>query len=97
MPTTPGRPDFAHLIRDIAGGDRHALQVLHDAMAPSLYTTLATVFDSATAADLLERIFIQIWKQADRFEPTEQDATEWLRLIVRSALRDAVIARGLPN
>jgi RNA polymerase sigma-70 factor (ECF subfamily) len=79
------------LIARIADGDRRALGVLYARHHVRMYRFLVRLTDNAaTAEDLVSDIFLDIWKQADRFEGRSQ-VTTWMLGIARhkaiSALR----------
>jgi RNA polymerase sigma-70 factor (ECF subfamily) len=79
------------LIVRIAGGDRLAMQVLYARHHVRVYRfVLRVVRNEATAEDLISEVFLDVWKQAGRFEGRAAVST-WLLSIARfkalSALR----------
>src|SRR6266516_7711442 len=79
------------LIGRIASGDRLAMQVLFARHHVRVYRfVLRVVRDQTKAEDLISEIFIDVWRQADRFEGRSAVST-WLLAIARfkalSALR----------
>jgi RNA polymerase sigma-70 factor (ECF subfamily) len=79
------------LIQRIAGGDRLAMQVLFARHHVRVYRfVLRLVRSEATAEDLISEVFLDVWRQAGRFEGRSQVST-WLLAIARfkalSALR----------
>src|SRR5829696_2471299 len=79
------------LIGRIAGGDRLAMQVLFARHHVRVYRfVLRLVGNPATAEDLISEVFLDVWRQAGRFEGRAQ-VTTWLLSIARfkalSALR----------
>jgi RNA polymerase sigma-70 factor, ECF subfamily len=75
----------------IASGDRSAMQVLYGRHNVRLFRFLMRLVDNrATAEDLVSEVFIEVWREAARFEGRSQVAT-WLLAIARhkalSALR----------
>lgn len=79
------------LIARIAGGDRLAMQVLYARHHVRVYRfTLRLVRNESTAEDLISEVFLDVWKQAARFEGRSA-VTTWLLAIARfkalSALR----------
>jgi RNA polymerase sigma-70 factor (ECF subfamily) len=79
------------LIERIAGGDRLAMQVLFARHHVRVYRfVLRLVRNEATAEDLISEVFLDVWRQAGRFEGRSAVST-WLLAIARfkalSALR----------
>jgi RNA polymerase sigma-70 factor (ECF subfamily) len=79
------------LVGRIATGDRLAMQVLFARHHVRVYRfVLRLVRDDAVAEDLISEVFLDVWRQAGRFEGRSQVST-WLLAIARfkalSALR----------
>ena len=79
------------LIARIAGGDRLAIQVLFARHHVRVYRfVLRLVRNEATAEDLISEVFLDIWRQAGKFEGRSAVST-WMLSIARfkalSALR----------
>jgi RNA polymerase sigma-70 factor (ECF subfamily) len=72
------------LIASIATGDKNALQALYRRHHVKVYRfTLRFVRDEAAAEDVVSEVFIDVWRQADRFERRSQVST-WLLAIARN-------------
>jgi RNA polymerase sigma-70 factor (ECF subfamily) len=88
--TTQATSDDVLIVR-IAGGDRLAMQVLYARHHVRVFRfVLRLVRNEATAEDLISEVFLDVWKQAGRFEGRSAVST-WLLSIARfkalSALR----------
>ena len=71
------------LIRRIAGGDQLAMQILFARHRVALYRwLLRLVRDEALAEDLLSDVFLDVWRQAAKFEARSSVST-WLLAIAR--------------
>ena len=71
------------LIGRIANGDRLAMQVLFARHHVRVYRfVLRLVREEATAEDLISEVFLDVWRQAGRFEGRSQVST-WLLAIAR--------------
>ena len=71
------------LIVRIAGGDRLAMQTLFARHRTAVYRWLVRlVGNEATAEDLLSDVFLDVWRQADRFQARSSVST-WLLAIAR--------------
>jgi RNA polymerase sigma-70 factor, ECF subfamily len=79
------------LIKRIAAGDKLAMQVLFARHQVRVYRfILRLVRDQSVAEELIGEVFLDVWRQADRFEG-RSTASTWLLAIARykalSALR----------
>jgi RNA polymerase sigma-70 factor (ECF subfamily) len=79
------------LVERIAAGDRLAMELLYARHHLRIYRfVLRLVNDAPTAEDLTSDVFLDVWKQAGRFEGRSQVST-WMLSIARhkamSALR----------
>ena len=79
------------LISRIAGGDPLAMQVLYARHHVRVYRfVLRVVRNEATAEDLISEVFLDVWRQAGKFEGRSAAST-WMLSIARfkalSALR----------
>jgi RNA polymerase sigma-70 factor, ECF subfamily len=71
------------LVKRIARGDKLAMQALFARHRTSMYRWLFRfVSDMTLAEDLLSEVFLDVWRQADRFEGRSSVST-WLMSIAR--------------
>jgi RNA polymerase sigma-70 factor, ECF subfamily len=71
------------LIARIAGGDRLAMQVLFARHHVRMYRfVLRLVRNEATAEDLISEVFLDVWRQAGKFEGRSAAST-WMLSIAR--------------
>ncbi len=69
----------AQLIACIATRRQEALSVLYDRFSKLLYgLILAIVRDTDDAEDILQEVFIQVWKNASRYQPLLGAPKTWL-------------------
>src|SRR5690242_7910013 len=79
MQTTPDEV----LIGRIAGGDRLAMQVLFARHHVRVYRfVLRLVRNEATAEDLISEVFLDVWRQAQKFEGRSAVST-WILSMAR--------------
>lgn len=75
--------DDPHLIQRIASGDRLAMQVLFGRHRVRVFRfILRFVRDEAGAEDILAEVFLDVWRQAGKFEGRSSVST-WLLSIAR--------------
>jgi RNA polymerase sigma-70 factor, ECF subfamily len=71
------------LVARIAGGDRLAMQTLFARHRVAVYRWLVRIVrDEASAEDLLSEVFLDVWRQAAKFEARASVST-WLLAIAR--------------
>src|SRR5262249_25071459 len=90
-PSSAETTTAADLIRLIGKGDRRAMRLLFARHNLRTFRFLLTIVGNrATAEDLLNEVFLDVWRTADRFEARSQVRT-WILGIARfkalSALR----------
>ena len=81
--TAPDASSDVTLINRIGAGDKHAMQALFARHRTPVYRWLLRFVSNATLAeDLLSDVFLDVWRQADRFEGRSSVST-WLMSIAR--------------
>jgi RNA polymerase sigma-70 factor (ECF subfamily) len=72
------------LVHSIADGDKRAMQTLFARHNVKIFRfILRFVSDESIAEDLVSEVFLDVWRQADRFESRSQVST-WLMAIARN-------------
>lgn len=85
---------LADLLHRIAGGDRAALRHLYDLQSPRLFgVALRITRDPDLASDALHDAFMQVLKQAGRFDPARGNSEAWLTSLARYRALDIVRSR----
>jgi RNA polymerase sigma-70 factor (ECF subfamily) len=75
----------ATLMRSIAARDESALAVLYDRHAVSLYSLIRRiVHDEAVAEEILQDVFLHVWKVAPRFDQARGQLRGWLLVMARN-------------
>jgi RNA polymerase sigma-70 factor, ECF subfamily len=74
------------LIARIAAGDREAFSRLYDLLAPPAFGLIRRVLrDPEAAADVLQEVFWQVWREAPQYDPKRGSPEAWL--IMRAKTR----------
>src|SRR5438270_8144779 len=82
------------LIGRIANGDRLAMQVLYARYHVRVFRfVVRLVRDEATAEDLISEVFLDVWRQAGRFEGRSTVST-WMLAIARFKAISAIRRRS---
>jgi RNA polymerase sigma-70 factor (ECF subfamily) len=82
-------PTDAELLSAVARGDRQAYAALHHRHAPILLGLVKRILGSRTEAeDVLQEVFLQIWRKAADFDARRGPAFPWLATLARSRALD---------
>lgn len=96
LPGSPRMTVAAHdLVRRLAAQDQSALAEFYDRFA-ALVNALALriLRDSSDAEDVVQEVFLQVWRQADRFDPSRGSPEAWLCTIARTRAIDRLRRRA---
>jgi len=73
------------LVEQIRLGEEDALAALYDRYAGMLYAVLLRILkDSGAAEEVLQDLFLQVWRAAGRFDASRGTLAAWLLVIGRS-------------
>jgi len=81
--------DDVSLLRRIAASDGDALARLFDLCSPVVLGVLVRMLgDRAEAEEVLQEAFLQVWMQADRYDPERSSPRGWVLMLARSRALD---------
>ena len=82
--------DNSHaLLQQIVAGDREAFRRFYDLHAALVFTFAVRMLGSqAEAEDLLQEVFLQVWRQAQSYSPERGSPEAWLITMTRSRAID---------
>lgn len=87
--------DLAVLMSQIATGDRDALRQLYQATSSKLFgVCLRILSDKDESEDVLQEVYVTIWRRADRFDASRASVMTWISTIARNRAIDRLRARG---
>jgi RNA polymerase sigma-70 factor, ECF subfamily len=87
--------EWAALIGRVAEGDQDALTTLYDATNRFVYGLLLRILgNTATAEEVLLDVYVQVWKQAARYDKRRGNPRAWLVTMARSRAIDRIRAEG---
>lgn len=93
-PADPKITDASELVRRIAAGETAALSELYDRYAAMLHALARRVLTNASdAEEVVQEVFLQVWKQAARYDTSRSSVSTWLVLITRSRAIDRLRTR----
>ncbi len=83
------------LLERVTDGDRPALRTIYELMAPRLLDILVRmVRRREVAEDLLQDVFVTIWRKAHQFDPARGNAYAWLFSMTRRKAIDRLRISG---
>ncbi len=93
--STPQTQAITEHLSGVAAGDRSALKALYQATSSKLFgVALRILSDREEAEDVLQEVYIAVWRRADRFDPARASPMTWLATIARNRAIDRLRARG---
>jgi len=82
------------LLLDVAKGDKGAMKKLYELVAPGLtYFLKSRMRNAGEAADVVQEVFLEVWRNAYRFEG-RSSAKTWIYAIARFRMIDHLRKRG---
>jgi RNA polymerase sigma-70 factor (ECF subfamily) len=94
MEETAQQAEDRQCIARIARGDAEAFGTLYDRLSRPLYSMAFKMLGDATEAeDVLQEVFLQIWRRAAKYDPAQSSVFSWAVLLTRSKLIDRLRAR----
>jgi RNA polymerase sigma-70 factor (ECF subfamily) len=87
------RPADVDIVRKLADGDRAALAELYDRHGDIVYSLACRILGSSSEAeDVVQDVFTQAWRQADRYDPGRAAPAAWLLNMTRTRAIDRLRA-----
>ncbi|CAA9399602.1 MAG: RNA polymerase ECF-type sigma factor [uncultured Rubrobacteraceae bacterium] len=82
------------LVRRVAAGDERAMGGLYDRYAGLVYGTgVSYLGDRGQAEDLVQDVFVSVWRYAGRFDPSRARFSTWIYRITRNRATDLIRRR----
>jgi len=83
--------DDASLLTRVEGGDEQAMAALFDRYSKIVYSvSLRVLRDTASAEDVMQEIFMQIWRNPNSFVATRGSLGGWLAVVSRNRSIDTL-------
>lgn len=72
-------------------GDQQAFAVVYDELAPKIFGLVKRILrDPAMSEEVTQEVFVEIWQQAERFDPDRASVAAWTLTIARRRAVDRV-------
>lgn len=82
------------VLQAVAGGDRPALRELYGRTSAKLYGICLRLLGSeAEAEEVLQDVYLTVWKNAGRFDPAKASPITWLAVLARNKAIDRLRLR----
>jgi RNA polymerase sigma factor (sigma-70 family) len=86
------------LVTLLKSRDTRAFSYLYDNYSGSLYTVIAQIIDDIEVAnDVLQEVFINIWRKIESYDPMKGRLFTWMLNIARNASIDTVRSKSYQN
>jgi RNA polymerase sigma-70 factor, ECF subfamily len=90
---TSTTPQTSALVRDMAQGRPSALEQFYDRYIQLVYNlVLRIVRNRADADEVVQGVFLQVWREASRYDPSRGSAEAWVVTLARTRAIDALRA-----
>lgn len=87
----PAAPTLSELLPRVARGDEDAFSRLYDDSSSLLFSLIKRVVrDVSISEEVLQEVFVEIWKQAPRFDARRGSAHGWICTIAHRRAVDTV-------
>lgn len=88
------RDDLVRLLGEVSRGNRSAFALLYQRTSAKLYgICLRLLGNEAEAQEILQEVFLTVWRKADRFDAGKAGAITWLAVLARNRAIDRIRRR----
>ena len=92
------RHELARLLENAAADDRASLKRLYECTSAKLYGICVRLLrDEAEAQEVLQEVYLTVWRKAASFDATRASPITWLATIARNRSIDRLRARQVPT
>jgi RNA polymerase sigma-70 factor (ECF subfamily) len=96
--TNEAGSELAQWLQSAAQGDRQAFAALYRATSSKLFGTILRILnDRALAADVLQEVYVKIWRHAATFDASKAAPATWMNAIARNRALDEARKRKPPT
>jgi RNA polymerase sigma-70 factor, ECF subfamily len=94
----PSNPNENDLIARMSSGDEAAMTDLYDRYSGIVYgVALRVLRDTSAAEDVLQEVFLQLWRNPGSFDSSRGQLSAWLAVIARNRAIDHLRRRPLED
>lgn len=89
------RAELVSALEGVAGGNRAALREVYDMTSAKLLGVILRIMrDRDHAEDVLQDVYVKVWRRAARFDASRASPITWLCTIARNSAIDALRRTG---
>ncbi|NVD44617.1 sigma-70 family RNA polymerase sigma factor [Qipengyuania atrilutea] len=89
------RAGLVSALENVAGGNRAALREVYDMTSAKLLGVILRIMrDRDHAEDVLQEVYVKVWRRAARFDASKASPITWLCTIARNTAIDALRRSG---
>jgi RNA polymerase sigma-70 factor, ECF subfamily len=93
MGVEENRSQLVAALARVAGGDRAALQLIYQDTSAKLFGVCVRILnDKSEAEDVLQEVYLTVWRKAASFDPARASPITWLVAIARNRAIDRLRA-----
>lgn len=82
---TAARQSLSGAIQRVAAGDQASLRYVYDQTSAKLFGVCVRILhDSSEAEDVLQEVYITVWRKASAFDPDRSSPITWLAALARN-------------
>lgn len=98
MAGTPNKYTESELVTLLKERQQNAFGYLYDNYSGSLYSVILSIItDRDLASDVLQEVFVKIWRQIETYDATKGRLFTWMMNITRNASIDTLRSKGYQN
>src|SRR4030081_4139561 len=96
MGAEENRSQLVAALARVAGGDRAALQIVYQDTSAKLFgVCLRILNDRSEAEDVLQEVYVTVWRKAASFDPARASPITWMVAIARNRAIDRLRASAV--
>src|SRR5688572_5036807 len=98
MPAAATSYSEEQLVSELRQQSEKAFDYLYENYSSALYTVILTIVkEPQSAADVLQEVFIKIWRQIGLYDDTKGRLFTWMMRISRNAAIDIIRSKDFKN
>lgn len=95
---TVARGELVALLQSVGRGDRDAFSAVYRRTSAKLYgICLRLLGNEAAAQDVLQDVYVTVWRKAGLFDPSKASPITWLATLARNRSIDSLRRRAPPS